>query len=167
MNSHRLAASAAMAICVFSCSGALMSRDELAATELVVRYALKYFKPACTNYGRKDAWCLSIRHDMDPPPRLLARFSDVQPPILSATECRRRGIIGEHNATIDPTITVARFETREDGSLKARVTLGCTTSSPLLFRDSGTWRLQPAGAAGCGPVPGDCRSDGPPFRSKN
>jgi hypothetical protein len=137
--------------------GALTANEEVLVLEDVVRYGLRNARRPCSNYGSKEAYCLSVREtDEDPPGRLLLRLADIRPPVIALSECRRQGIVGPRVYTVDPTVNVEWLKVLLDTSIRARVIVSCSVSEPTLRRQGSGWALQGSGWVGCGPLPTDC-----------
>jgi len=147
--------------------GALSASDELAILEQVVRYGVASARAPCSNYGSRDAYCLTVGAGHEPPRQLLSNLADMRPPILPLAACRSGGLVGPVTLTTDPTINVEWLRVVSDGVVQARVVVYCFASEPMLQRQGSRWDVQGSGWVGCGPVPGDCAFASPLKLSPN
>ena len=135
----------------------LSHKDESAVQEALIRHAVKWAVPPCSNHGSQAAYCVLLGEDLrDPGEGVLLRLRGVRPPVRALSECRRRGIVGRELSATDPAIWIDWIRPRPDGAVDARVTAYCGASHVTLRRGTGGWTLETGGSIGCGVLPADC-----------
>src|SRR5262249_49195412 len=133
--------------------------SEVDVLEQVVRFAVRSTPPKpCTNYGSTQARCLFLAGRKDPPAELMARLTDLQPPILSLSECRNREIVGETLVATDPYIELPSDVTWTDADhATTTVYSSGLTTRPFVCRDKGVWHVSGGGWDVEILLPGDCQ----------
>jgi hypothetical protein len=140
-----------------ACAGDSALFRNVALLESLVRRALETGHRACQNYGSKDAWCLSLGDFDDPPRVLISRIADVTPRVLSLSDCRETRVIKfDRPQTIDPSVRIESLTLNADGSVAARVVVGCGATTFTAVPRGDSWEIRGGGWVGCGPVPSDC-----------